>query len=126
MARGEDGIAEILRRISSSGSGSFLAVLKVFGDTASPGMLSFPRPGVTLALDFPNHDQKTLALMASLDEVTAEYGGALYPAKDARMPPWMFADSFPALDEFKPHIDPAFSSSFWRRVTGSPDQGQMP
>jgi FAD/FMN-containing dehydrogenase len=125
MARGEEGIAEILRRISSSGSGSFLAVLKVFGEATSPGMLSFPRPGVTLTLDFPNHDAKTLALMASLDEVTAEHGGALYPAKDARMPPWMFADSFAALDAFKPHIDPAFSSSFWRRVAGSADQGPI-
>ena len=126
MARGEEGIAEILRRISSSGSGSFLAVLKVFGDTPSPGMMSFPRPGVTLALDFPNKRGKTLALLASLDEVTHEFGGALYPAKDARMPPWMFADSFPALEAFKPHIDPAFSSSFWRRVAGTPDEGQMP
>ena len=125
-ARGEHGIAEILRRISSSGSGSFLAVLKVFGEVPSPGMLSFPRPGVTLALDFPNQRRDTLELMASLDEVTSEFGGALYPAKDARMPPWMFEDSFPALDQFKPHIDPAFSSSFWRRVAGSPDQGQMP
>ena len=124
MARGEDGIAEILRRISASGSGSFLAVLKVFGDTPSPGMLSFPRPGVTLALDFPNKRRHTLDLMASLDEVTREFGGALYPAKDARMPPRMFEDSFPALEAFKPHIDPAFSSSFWRRVAGTPDQGQ--
>jgi FAD/FMN-containing dehydrogenase len=124
MARGEEGIAEILRRISASGSGSFLAVLKVFGDTPSPGMLSFPRPGVTLALDFPNKRRQTLDLMASLDEVTREFGGALYPAKDARMPPRMFEDSFPALEAFKPHIDPAFSSSFWRRVAGTPDQGQ--
>ena len=125
MERGEEGIAKILGRISASGSGSFLAVLKVFGDTPSPGMMSFPRPGVTLALDFPNNRRKTLELMASLDEVTREFGGALYPAKDARMPPWMFEASFPNLEAFKPHIDPAFSSSFWRRVSGTPDQGHM-
>ena len=130
VERGEDGIAEILTRISSSGTGSFLAVLKVFGDPKSPGMLSFPRPGVTLALDFPNKARKTLALMTSLDEITREYGGALYPAKDARMPPEMFRASFPELDAFKPHIDPALSSSFWRRVSDShdprPNQGQTP
>ena len=42
------------------------------------------------------------------------------------MPADMFAEAYPALDDFRPHIDPAFSSSFWRRVGGSPDQGQMP
>lgn len=124
MARGEEGIAEILDRIARSGTGSFLAVLKVFGDVPSPGMLSFPRPGVTLALDFPNRSRKTLALMTGLDEVTRAYGGALYPAKDARMPPAMFEASFPALDEFRRHMDPGLSSSFWRRVSGTSDQGK--
>ena len=45
-----------------------------------------------------------------------EAGGALYPAKDARMSAETFARSFPRLEEFSPHVDPAFSSSFWRRV----------
>ena len=35
-------IKEILREIVRSGQGSFLAVLKEFGDLSSPGMLSFP------------------------------------------------------------------------------------
>jgi FAD/FMN-containing dehydrogenase len=120
MARGEAGISEILEKIAQSGTGSFLAVLKIFGDIKSPGMMSFPRPGVTLALDFPNKGAKTLQLLTSLDEVTQAHGGALYPAKDARMPAWLFEQSYPALNEFKPHIDPAFSSSFWRRVAGAP------
>jgi len=115
----EAAIAEILGRIASSGQGSFLAVLKVFGAQSSPGMLSFPRSGATLALDFPNLGAKTLKLLAELDQVTAAAGGAIYPAKDARMSGAMFAQSFPKLAEFIPHIDPAFSSSFWRRVRGA-------
>jgi hypothetical protein len=47
-----------------------------------------------------------------------EAGGAIYPAKDARMSPATFAASFPRVEEFSRHVDPAFSSSFWRRVRG--------
>lgn len=98
------------------GQGSFLAVLKTFGAQAPAGMLSFPRPGATLAVDFPMAGGSTLALCNELDAVVREAGGALYPAKDARMPPAMFALSFPRLDAFKRYVDPRFSSSFWRRV----------
>lgn len=103
--------------ISASGQGSFLAVLKQFGDLPSPGMLSFPRPGYTLALDFSNRGQSTLALFERLDALVLEAGGALYPAKDARMPPSLFRASFPEWEAFSSWIDPRFSSSFWRRVT---------
>ena len=117
---GDDGraaTAEMLRAIAASGRGSFLAVLKVFGDIASPGMLSFPRPGVTLALDFPNHPD-VLRLLDRLDAMTLEAGGAVYPAKDARMSGATFRAGFPQWEIFAEHIDPAFSSSFWRRVSG--------
>ncbi len=116
-----EGGAEALRKlfglIADGGEGAFLAVLKKFGDIESPGMLSFPRPGLTLALDFPMKGERTLALLDRMDEVVLEYGGAIYPAKDARMSPRTFEASFPAWREFAKHIDPRFSSSFWRRVT---------
>lgn len=109
-------IKEILRQISRSGVLSLLAVLKVFGDVPSPGMLSFPRPGVTLALDFPFRGSRTLSLLNRLDEVVLANGGVLYPAKDARMSAETFQACYPQWREFSQYIDPKFSSSFWRRV----------
>jgi FAD/FMN-containing dehydrogenase len=111
-----EGIAAVLSRVLKSGSGSFLSVLKTFGARPSLGMLSFPRPGATLALDFPNHGEDTLRLFASLDDIVRDYGGALYPAKDARMPASMFRAGYPQAEAFSTFIDPKFSSSFWRRV----------
>ncbi len=112
----EGAIQELLERIGRSGQASFLAVLKLFGDHPPEGLLSFPRPGVTLALDFPNRGESTLKLFRELDDVVMQAGGALYPAKDARMSSDHFRQFTPALDTFLPYVDPAFSSSFHRRV----------
>jgi FAD/FMN-containing dehydrogenase len=115
-ASGRDGTAELLKAISRSSQGSFLAVLKVFGGLESPGMLSFPRRGLTLALDFPNRGQSLERLFADLDAIVRQAGGRLYPAKDGRMPPELFRSGFPRWREFAQYIDPRCSSSFWRRV----------
>ncbi|EDY17262.1 FAD linked oxidase domain protein [Chthoniobacter flavus Ellin428] len=109
-------IREIFQRIAASGQGSFLAVLKTFGERRSPGMLSFPAPGLTLALDFANQGWETLSLFNELDQVVLATGGRIYPAKDARMPARVFQECYPRWEEFRQYIDPAFSSSFWRRV----------
>lgn len=114
----QSAIADILNHISTSGQGSFLSVLKTMGDTRSPGLMSFCRPGVTLALDFPNGGRKTLNLLSELECIVVEAGGAIYPAKDAVMTADTFRKCFPAIDEFKTHIDVAYSSDFWRRVGG--------
>jgi FAD/FMN-containing dehydrogenase len=106
----------LLLRIASSGQASFLSVLKEFGALESPGLLSFPRKGFTLALDFPNLGQSTLDLLNDLDAIVREAEGAVYPAKDARMSPEMFHLGYPAVEDFIQYIDPQFSSSFWRRV----------
>ena len=117
-------IKELLSVISSSGAGSFLAVLKEFGDTPSLGMLSFPRPGVTMALDFPNNRAATRTLLDRLDEVVMAVGGAVYPAKDARLSGPAFKAYYPRWQEFVGFIDPKFSSSFWRLVSGIPKSQQ--
>lgn len=111
-------IRQIIEQISKSGMGSFLAVLKTMGSVNSPGILSFPREGVTLALDFANHGEKTLKLLSHLDEIVRAANGALYPCKDARMSQEMFQFSYPKLNDFKKYIDPKFSSSQWRRLIG--------
>lgn len=77
-----EGLRAILRAISDSGAGSFLAVLKRFGPQDS--RLSFPMEGYTLALDFPVN-RRSLDLMPRLDAITADHGGRFYLAKDSRI-----------------------------------------
>lgn len=113
----QEGIKTMSKKIAASGQGSFLAVLKTFGNIPSRGMMSFARPGVTLALDFPNCGQTTLRLFNELDEIVCDASGALNPSKDSRMPARIFKTSFPNWERFAAFIDPKFSSSFWRRVT---------
>jgi FAD/FMN-containing dehydrogenase len=115
-AAAPDGIAEMLRCIAGSHTGSFLAVLKTFGARPSVGMLSFPRSGTTLALDFPDRRQATQALFEQLDAIVDEAGGALYPAKDARMSARLFRRGFPSWEPFVKFVDRSMSSGFWRRV----------
>ena len=115
-AAGSEGTAALLNAISRSGQGSFLAVLKGFGALESPGMLSFPRTGLTLALDFPNRGQSLERLFGELDAIVRNAGGRIYPAKDGRMPPELFRSGYPRWREFAQYIDPRCSSSFWRRV----------
>ncbi len=106
----------LLEAIAASGMGSFLAVLKQFGTPASRGMLSFPAPGTTLALDFPNQGPRLHALFAQLDRIVLDAGGRLYPAKDGRMSAAVFKAGYPRWTEFASYVDPRFDSGFWRRV----------
>lgn len=113
-----DACHALLAKIADSGQGSFLSVLKIFGDRGGAGLLSFPRPGVTLALDFPNHGERTLRLLSVLDDIVREAGGAIYSAKDARMSPEIFVAGYPAVSDFQRFVDPVLSSTFWRRMNG--------
>jgi FAD/FMN-containing dehydrogenase len=111
-------IRDMLHAIARSGEGSVLAVLKTFGDRWPSGLLSFARPGVTLALDFQNH-ANIEALFERLDTIVVRAGGRLYPAKDARMPRSMFETGYPRLGEFLKYRDPGISSAMSRRLMGS-------
>ena len=92
------GLIEILNAISDKGLGSFLAVLKVFGKQES--IISFPREGYTLALDFPVKSG-LLEFLDELDQIVLRYGGRLYMSKDARMKPEILRQGYPELDRFK-------------------------
>lgn len=115
--KAKEGMAHLLQASLTHGLASFLSVLKVFGTMSSPGLLSFPRPGTTLAMDVPFEGEKTLAALAQLDVIVVGLGGRLYPAKDARMSAEHFQQFYPNWKTFSKYVDPAFSSSFWRRVT---------
>ena len=109
-------IHELLEVVANSGQGSFLAVLKRCGDIVSPGLLSFPLPGTSLALDFPQ--KAALApLFARLDAIVSAAGGRLYPAKDAHMSNHDFRRAYPAWEQLEALRDPALNSRLWSRVT---------
>lgn len=118
VAGARETIAALLTATQRAGQASFLTVLKRFGDIRSPALLSFPRPGYTLTLDFPNRGKPTLDLLRELDAITVAAGGAVNPYKDARMSAATFAASFPNWRELEAMRDPAFISDFWKRTAG--------
>lgn len=118
-AMGREVIQAMLDAIAQAGEGSFLAVLKTFGQRLPLGLLSFPQPGVSLALDFSNRGCKTLKLFDRLDAIVGEAGGRLYLAKDARMPKALFEAGYPHLTEFLNYRDPGIHSAMSQRLMGS-------
>jgi decaprenylphospho-beta-D-ribofuranose 2-oxidase len=116
------GLIEALDAIAKTGGGSFLTVLKKFGP--QEGMLSFPMPGYTLALDFPVREG-LFPFLDRLDEMVLKRGGRIYLAKDARMKREMFEAMYPNLPRWraiKAELDPnnRFSSTLARRLGMAP------
>lgn len=113
-------LSEVIKKTHSAQQSSFLTVVKSFGAIRSPGLLSFPRPGITVCLDLPNLGSSTVTLVRELDQIIFSSEGALYPAKDSLMNAEAFQKSYPNYVEFKKWIDPAFSSNFSLRVGLTP------
>lgn len=116
LSTAQDAIEKMLELIAKSQQGSFLVVLKAFGDIKNEGMLSFPISGITLALDFPNLGDKTLKLFKQLDQIVLDNLGRLYLAKDARMDRTFFLQTYPQVFEFEKFRDPAISSDMALRL----------
>ena len=110
----------VLEEISRTGMASFLAVIKEFGEGVHGG-LSFPRPGTTLALDFPNFGQPLFDLLDRLDRIVVEAGGRVYLGKDARLARDDFTRMYPEWEAWKAvrdRYDPegVFASGLGRRL----------
>lgn len=95
-----DLLREILERIAAGTRGPFLGVLKTFGERGE-GILSFPIPGFTLAIDFPCRGPQWQPTLRACDELVASRGGRVYLAKDAVTDPDTFARMAPELDKFR-------------------------
>jgi FAD/FMN-containing dehydrogenase len=115
-ASAEVAMGELLQAIADAGQGSFLAVLKRCGEARSPGLLSFPMAGTSLALDFPQSEHLEQAVFPRLDDIVRAAGGRLYPAKDAHMSGADFRQAYPAWERLEALRDPSLMSRFWSRV----------
>ena len=94
-----EGYKQILSYVQKKSSGSFLAVLKLFG----PGRdsLSFPREGYTLSLDF-KVTSRNILVAKELTRIVNNFGGMIYLAKDSLM----------NAEEFKCQIDSELKNNF--------------
>jgi decaprenylphospho-beta-D-ribofuranose 2-oxidase len=101
FANGDKALRELLEVIAQSRRASFLAVLKRLGAAnEGAGPLSFPQPGYTLALDFPNV-AGIEELYARLVAITLRHGGRVYLAKDALLDAESFRAMYPRWGEFR-------------------------
>lgn len=103
-----EGIEQVLKKVSDAGKGSFLSVIKKLG-AQNKNLLSFPKPGYTLALDF-KREKSLFPLLDELDTIVSDHGGRLYLAKDARMSEAVFKAGYPDWEKFlqiKDRVDPS-------------------
>ena len=110
----------MLHTVAVDGHAGPLVVLKRFG-AGNPGMLSFPMPGWSLAIDLPARGTETRQLANKLDDIVLEAGGRHYLAKDSLMTPETLRRGYQNLDrwlETKHRVDPGnlWQSDLSRRL----------
>jgi FAD/FMN-containing dehydrogenase len=97
----------------------YLAVIKRFGNHPSPGMLSFPHEGITVAMDVPEQGHRTREALDRCDEIVMSASGRIYAAKDRRVSGATFRAMYPNYTTFFEHLDPRMSSAWWERINGA-------
>jgi decaprenylphospho-beta-D-ribofuranose 2-oxidase len=117
----EAAVRKSFEMISAHRAPSFVTVLKRFGQ-GDPGLLSFPCPGWTLALDFPARTRGLGPLLDDLDKLVVANGGRVYLAKDSRVSAATLEQMYPRLQEFRKlrgELDPAgtLASDLSRRLS---------
>lgn len=108
-ATSREGLIAIIERIGQRKMGSFLTVLKLFGEQEE-NYIRFPKGGYTLALDF-KINPKLWSFLDELDDLVLKFGGRVYLTKDVRMKHEMLVQSYPQANSFIEKIklmDPDF------------------
>jgi decaprenylphospho-beta-D-ribofuranose 2-oxidase len=106
-------LKKVLSVLKEAGIASPLGVLKSFGQQGG-GLLSFPKPGWTLAVDIPISVIDSSTLLQNLDEELIELGGRVYLTKDSRLDSRLVKQMYTRLDEWKRikrEMDP---ENFWQ------------
>jgi decaprenylphospho-beta-D-ribofuranose 2-oxidase len=113
-------LLSVLDGLRGSAVPMYLAVLKRFG-APSPGLLSFPIEGWTVAIDMPADVPGLRAILDEQDERVADAGGRIYLAKDSGTRRETLARMYPRLERFlelRGEVDPdrALRSDLSRRL----------
>lgn len=92
-------LVRFFETLTRLGGASPVSVIKDCGPEGK-GILSFPRPGISVALDLPLRPRRTQALVDALNEIVIEAGGRIYLTKDALTRPEHLRAMDPRLDAF--------------------------
>jgi FAD/FMN-containing dehydrogenase len=95
---GKEGLRAMIETLADTGTASFLTVVKDCGPEGE-GLLSFPRPGMSLALDLPIRAD-TQAVVDRLNRTVIERGGRIYLTKDGMTRAGDYAAMDPRVPQF--------------------------
>ena len=95
--------------------GSFLSVLKVMSNQNQNSYLSFPKPGITVAMDFKNESSETTKMITSMYDIVGKYQGRIYLAKDSLLTSEQFHQMYDA-SSFSKYKDKNLNSLMWERL----------
>lgn len=100
FANANEAYCQLLEKMQKARKYPVLSVMKIHGEHALPGKMSFTHPGVSGAFDFIN-TSGTVEFIRSLHAFIAENGGRIYLVKDALLSPENFERMYPEAVEFR-------------------------